>query len=366
MDDNLSLQKNDGTLVNKDSVDISRLTPDELSQVESIKSQININDSQAIITYGVGAQREISTFAENILNEVRTKDSGYVGNILTDLVFKIKDLKVDSLGNNSIFSKIPIIGGIWNSVKRFIASYEKLSVHIERIIDDLDKARMQMLRDITLLDAMYGKNLQYLKNLDLYIAAGQIKIKELESTLLKDLKVKADESKEPGDVQKYNDFVQFLNRFDKKLHDLKLSRMIAIQTAPQIRLIQNGDQALVEKIQSSILNTIPLWKNQIVIAITLFRQKKSLELQKEVTKTTNELLQKNSEMLKESTIEIAKESELGIVEIETLKKVNNNLISTLEETMRIQSEGKAKRQQAETELIKIETELKTKLLSLKS
>ncbi len=364
--DNNSLIKDTGSLASKEVVDISKLTPEELSKVESIKSQINITDSQAIITYGVGAQREISNFSDSILNEVRAKDSGYVGNILSDLVFKIKDLKVDGLGSGSVVSKIPIIGGIWDSARKFIARYEKLNVHIEKIVDELDKARMQMLRDITLLDAMYGKNLDYLKNLDLYIAAGQLKLKELESTVLVELKNKAEESKEPEDVQKYNDFGQFLNRFDKKLHDLKLSRMIVIQTAPQIRLIQNGDQALVEKVQSSILNTIPLWKNQIVIAITLFRQKKSLELQKEVTKTTNDLLEKNSELLKDSSIEIAKESERGIVEIETLKKVNDNLITTIEETMRIQSEGKAKRQQAEAELIKIENDLKSKLLSLKA
>jgi uncharacterized protein YaaN involved in tellurite resistance len=364
--DNNSLIKDTGSLATKEVVDISKLTPEELSKVESIKSQINITDSQAIITYGVGAQREISNFSDNILNEVRTKDSGYVGNILSDLVFKIKDLHVDGLSSRSGISKIPIIGGIWDSARKFIARYEKLNVHIEKIVDELDKARMQMLRDITLLDAMYGKNLDYLKNLDLYIAAGQLKHKELESTVLVELKTKADESKEPEDVQKYNDFVQFLNRFDKKLYDLKLSRMIVIQTAPQIRLIQNGDQALVEKVQSSILNTIPLWKNQIVIAITLFRQKKSLELQKEVTKTTNDLLEKNSELLKDSSIEIAKESERGIVEIETLKKVNDNLITTIEETMRIQSEGKTKRQQAETELVKIENDLKSKLLSLKA
>ena len=364
--DNVSVSDNVSLTSKDDVVDISKLSPEELAKVESIKSQIDVADSQSILTYGVGVQREISTFSDNILNEVRTKDSGYVGTILTDMVYKIKDLNVDGLGNSNFMSKIPFIGGLWDSVKKFMVGYEKLSVQIDKIIDELDSARMQMLRDITLMDAMYGKNLDYLRNLDLYIAAGQQKIKELESTVLVEIKAKADETKDPEDVQKYNDFVQFLNRFDKKLYDLKLSRMISIQTAPQIRLIQNGDQALVEKIQSSILNTIPLWKNQIVIAITLFRQKKSLELQKEVTKTTNDLLEKNSALLKDSTIEIAKESERGIVEIETLKKVNDNLIATIEETIKIQAEGKAKRQQAEVELQKIESDLKTKLLSLKA
>jgi uncharacterized protein YaaN involved in tellurite resistance len=233
-------------------------------------------------------------------------------------------------------------------------------------VDQLDDARMHMLKDITLLDNMYGKNLEYMKNLDLYIAAGKLKLKELESTTLVELKDKAGQTKKPEDVQRYNDFEQFLNRLDKKVYDLKLSRTITMQTGPQLRLIQNGNQALVEKIQSSILNTIPLWKNQIVIAITLFRQKKALKLQREVTDTTNELLKKNAELLKESTTGIAKESERGIVDIETLKKVNDDLITTIEETLKIQTEGKSKRQQAEQELVKIEDQLKNKLLSLKN
>jgi len=348
------------------TVNLANLTPEQRSRVDDIKKQINIEDSQAIITFGVGAQRDISTFADNILQEVRAKDSGYAGDILTNLVIKIKDINVDSLGSGEgFFSKIPLLGNLVNSFKRFVLRYEKLSVEIERIVEELDKARMQMLRDLTLLDAMYGKNLDYLHNLDLFIAAGQLKLQELQGETAAQLKLKADETKDPADAQRYNDFMQFLNRFEKKLHDLKLSRMISIQAGPQIRLIQNGDQALVEKIQSSILNTIPLWKNQIVIAITLFRQKSALKLQKEVTDTTNELLQKNSAMLKESTVEIAKETERGIVDIETLKKVNSDLISTIEDTLKIQADGKAKRAMAETELVKIEQELKDKLLSVR-
>ena len=365
MSDELSTRDN-VSLTHSETVNLANLSPEQLARVDDIKKQINIEDSQAIITFGVGAQRDISTFADNILQEVRTKDSGFVGNILTDLVIKVKDIDVDSIGGKeSFFSKIPFLGGLVNSFRKFIARYEKLSVQIEKIVDELDKARMQMLRDLTLLDTMYGKNLEYLKNLDLFIAAGQLKLQELQNTVAPQLKTKADETKDPSDAQKYNDFMQFLNRFDKKIHDLKLSRMVSIQAGPQIRLIQNGDQALVEKIQSSILNTIPLWKNQIVIAITLFRQRSALKLQKEVTDTTNELLRKNSEMLKESTIEIAKESERGIVDIETLKQVNSDLISTIEDTLKIQADGKAKRQVAETELVKIEQELKEKLLSVK-
>ena len=366
MSDELSIRDN-VSLSNTSSVNIANLSPEQLARVDDIKKQINIEDSQAIITFGVGAQRDISTFADNVLQEVRTKDSGYVGDILTNLVIKVKDIDVDSIGQKeSFFSKIPIIGRLVNSFRKFIIRYEKLSIQIEKIIDELDKARMQMFRDITLLDTMYGKNLEYLQNLDLFIAAGQLKLQELQNTVAPQLKMKADETKDPADAQKYNDFMQFLNRFEKKLHDLKLSRMISIQAGPQLRLIQSGDQALVEKIQSSILNTIPLWKNQIVIAITLYRQRSALKLQKEVTDTTNELLRKNSEMLKESTVEIAKETERGIVDIETLKKVNSDLISTIEDVLKIQADGKAKRQMAETELVKIEQELKEKLLSVKA
>ncbi len=366
MSDELSIRDN-VSLSNTSSVNIANLSPEQLARVDDIKKQINIEDSQAIITFGVGAQRDISTFADNVLQEVRTKDSGYVGDILTNLVIKVKDIDVDSIGQKeSFFSKIPIIGWLVNSFRKFIIRYEKLSIQIEKIIDELDKARMQMFRDITLLDTMYGKNLEYLQNLDLFIAAGQLKLQELQNTMVPQLKMKADETKDPADAQKYNDFMQFLNRFEKKLHDLKLSRMISIQAGPQLRLIQSGDQALVEKIQSSILNTIPLWKNQIVIAITLYRQRSALKLQKEVTDTTNELLRKNSEMLKESTVEIAKETERGIVDIETLKKVNSDLISTIEDVLKIQADGKAKRQMAETELVKIEQELKEKLLSVKA
>src|SRR6201991_1306274 len=352
---------------NSAALDLTKFTPEEMAQIQTIKQQINLEDSQAIITYGVGAQRDISTFSDSVLSEIRSKDSGYVGEIMTDLVTNIKKVDVNGLEIKSGFlSRLPIFSIFFNKVKKFVAGYQKLSVQIEKITDQLDNARMQLLRDITLLDNMFVKNQEYRKNLERYIAAGQLKIQELQTNTLPELKAKAEQTKDSLDAQQYNDFTQFLNRFEKKVYDLNLSRMISIQTNPQIRLIQNGNQVLVEKIQSSILNTIPLWKNQMVIAITLLRQRNSLQLQKEVTETTNELLSKNSELLKQGTIEIAKESERGIVEIETLKKVNNDLISTIEETLKIQADGKAKRQQAEGELVKIENELKSKLMSLKS
>jgi uncharacterized protein YaaN involved in tellurite resistance len=352
---------------NNTNLDLTKFSPEEMARVEAIRQQINLEDSQAIITYGVGAQREISSFSDTILSEVRNKDTGYVGEIMTDMVMHIKKVDVNGLEvKDSFLSKLPIFSVFFNKVKRFIAGYEKLSVQIEKITDQLDNARMQLLRDITLLDNMFNKNQEYRQNLEKYIAAGQLKLQELQNTLLPELKAKAEQTKDSLDAQKYNDLSQLSNRFEKKIYDLSLSRIISIQTAPQIRLIQNGNQALVEKIQSSILNTIPLWKNQMVIAITLLRQRNSLELQKEVTRTTNDLLTKNSELLKQGTIEIAKESERGIVEIETLKKVNNDLITTIEETLKIQADGKTKRQQAEVELVKIENDLKSKLISLKS
>lgn len=345
---------------------IQALSPEEKQKVDEISSSIDIEDTQAVLQFGVSAQSSISSFSDTVLEQVRSKDTGYVGDILSDLMFKVKDLDVDGLSTKDpgFFGKI--FGGLKRKVEKFVSDYEKLSTHIDRIIDELEKARMLLLKDITLLDNMFEKNLEYLKELDFFILAGEAKVEEMTSTVLPQLKAEAEKSDDPADAQKFNDLAQLVNRFEKKVHDLKLSRMIAIQAIPQIRLIQNNDQVLVEKIQSSILNTIPLWKNQIVIAITLFRQKKALEAQKKVSETTNDLLAKNSEMLKANSIGVAQEAEKGIVEIETLKKVNSDLITTVEETLKIQAEGKQKRAQAEVELGNMEKELKNKLLQIKS
>jgi uncharacterized protein YaaN involved in tellurite resistance len=346
-------------------LDVNKLSDVEKKRVGEISTAIKHDDSQAVIQYGVGAQAKISDFADNILNQIRAKDTGEVGEVLTNLMLRVKDLNVGSLSTSGGFlEKIPIIGDLMNAAKKFAAKYDKISVQIEKIVDELTKARMDLLKDITLFDGLFQKNNEYLKELDLFIIAGQDKLKEVGDKLLPEYKAKADASKDPLDAQKFQDLNQFANRFEKKLHDLKLSRMIGIQTAPQIRLIQNNNQLLVEKIQSSILNTIPLWKNQMVIAISLFRQKKALAVQNEVTETTNELLAKNSEMLKAGSVGIARESERGIIDIETLQKVNTDLISTIEETLKIQEEGKAKRAQAETELAKMEQELRTKLSNM--
>ncbi|HNW27187.1 MAG TPA: toxic anion resistance protein [Spirochaetota bacterium] len=341
---------------------LADLKEDEKKKVEQIQKELDLDNSQSVIQFGVGSQSGISNFSDTILSEIRARDSGYVGNILTDLMLKVKSLDVSGLSaGESGLSKIPIIGSLVSSAKKSFASFEKLSEQIEKIVDELTKARMQLLKDITMFDSLYEKNIQYIRELDLYILAGKLKLKEIGEKVIPELKAKADQTKDTLDAQKVQDMTQAQNRLEKKIYDLQLSRMVALQTNPQVRLIQSGDQVLVEKIQSSILNTIPLWKNQVVIAIGIVRQKKALEAQTEVSKTTNELLQKNSEMLKAGTVEVARESEKGIVEMETLKKVHDNLISTIEETLKIQQEGKAKRQQAEGELAKLEGELKTKL-----
>jgi len=349
-----------------DLVTMDGLPEAEKNRVLAIKQGINFSDSQAVVQYGVGVQGKIADFADSILSEIRSKDAGTVGSSLSDLLVTIKDINVDSLGAKSPLASIPIFGRLVDAARRFAQRYEKLSVQIERITNELEKARVQMLKDIVMLDKLFEKNWEYLHELDLFILAGKLALEDLRTTVIPGLQEKAKSSGDPQDTQKLQDATQFTDRFDKKLHDLLLSRMVSIQTAPQIRLIQNNDQLLVEKIQTSILNTIPLWKNQIVIAISLFRQKKALTLQKEVTDTTNELLSKNSDMLKQSSIEVAKQSERGIVDVETLRKVNADLISTLEETIHIQDDGRVKRRAAEEELKKMEEDLKQKLVAVKN
>lgn len=343
-----------------------QLNAEDLKKVEEMAGQIQLKDPNDVIQYGSAAQAKVSEFADKVLAEIKTKDSGYAGELLNNLLFKIKDLNLDGVGSEgSALSKIPIIGSIFDASRRFLAKYEDMSGQIEKIVEGLHTARTNLTKDITLLQALYEKNLEYFKEIQLYIAAGDKKVQEFREKTLPDLLAQAQAQGDTLASQKYQDFVQMVDRFEKKVHDLKLSRILSLQTGPQIRLIQNGNQVLVEKIQSSILNTIPLWKNQIVIAIGLFRQKKALEAQKEVSKTTNDLIQKNAEMLKTGTIEIAKESEKGIVEIETLKKVNHQLIETITETLKIQEEGRVKRKSAEQELVKLESDIKQKLLESK-
>lgn len=338
---------------------VEHLTPEEQQKVAAIRDSIDLMNSQTSLQFGIQAQRNIAEFSDSILTNIRSKDSGYVGDLLNTLVTQVKGLESD---DGSFLQKIPLISSLVSSAKNKLAAYEKVSVQVDALQGELDKARTMMLKDIVLFDTLYDKNLAYFKELQLYIQVGEEKLQELQTITLPKLRTQAAQSQDPMAAQVVSDFENAVSRFEKKIYDLKLSKTIAIQTAPQIRLIQNNDKVLVEKVQSAIYQTIPLWKNQMVIALGLSRQRQVLDMQRNVTNATNELLQKNAEMLKQNTLETATENERGIVDIETLKKVNDNLITTIEETIKIQQEGRAKRQAAEAELVQIEERLKQTLL----
>tara|TARA_B100000614_G_scaffold189125_1_gene170114 strand:+ start:630 stop:1715 length:1086 start_codon:yes stop_codon:yes gene_type:complete len=340
-------------------VTVDTLSEEARGEALRIAGEIDLTDTQAVLQFGVGAQTRLSEFADTVLREVRSKDSGHVGEILGGLMSTIKDVDVAAVSGGGVMDRM--FGGLKRRIERFIRRYETLSTQIERIVGELDDARMQLLKDVALLDTLHQRNQEYLGELDVYIAAGRLKVQEARQQMLPELQRRADESGDAADAQRLQDFNQLVNRFEKKLHDMELSRMVALQNAPQIRLIQGTDQTLVEKIQSSILNTIPLWKNQVVIAISLYRQQQGLQAQREVNRTTNELLKRNAEMLKSGTTGVARENERGMVDIETLRKVNEDLIGTIDETLRIQQEGRRKRAAVETELATMEQDLKTRL-----
>lgn len=341
---------------------VEALTPEERAKAEEIKNGIDLMDSQTAILYGVGAQRNLAEFSDNILANVRNKDTGYVGDLMGELVEKVRDVGVDE-AEGGVLDKLPFLRSAARAVRRLLARYEKIEVQIDRIQRNLEEARMQMLKDIAMFDGLYEKNLEYFRGLQVYIVAGEEKLRETREETLPRLRAEAQAKGDPMSAQVVRDFEDTVDRFEKKLHDLKLSKAIAIQTAPQIRLIQNNDKLLVDKIQTAILSTIPLWKGQIVIALGLARQQSALQMQRSVTDTTNELLQRNAELLKQNSLDVARESERGIVDLETLKKVNDDLISTIEETIQIQREGRAARQSAEAELAGIEQKLKDALLT---
>ncbi len=341
------------------------LTDEERKRVDSIKENLNLMDGQACLQFGTPAQRNISDFADSILNTVRSKDSGYVGELLQQLIADIKDADLSGTEDSGFLEKIPILGRVKNNLERLKARYEKLEVQIGQIEGKLDQAKMEMLKDIGMFDMMYEKNLEYFRELNLYIIAGEERIAQLRREDIPGLRSQAAASSDPMAAQLVHDLEENVNRFEKKVHDLKLSRTIAVQTAPQIRLIQNNDKLLVDKIQTAVLNTIPIWKSQIVIALGLSRQQKVLDLNREISRTTNELLRRNSELLKTNTIETAKETERSVVDVETLKKTNEDLIFAIEETISIQEEGRAKRQEAEREIGRLEEELKNVLQGIK-
>ncbi|MBO1000215.1 toxic anion resistance protein [Bacillus sp. SD075] len=330
-----------------------------------LAEQIDPTNHQAMISYGTPAQSKLLTFSNSMLEHVQKKDVGEVGNIISDLMKKLNELSPDELKPDkpSFFARM--FGKLSGSVQEVLSKYQKTGAQIDRISVKLDRSKNILLSDIVILEKLYETNKEYFQALNVYIAAGEIKLEEIHEKTIPELRKSAESSNDQMKFQEVNDMLQFAERLDKRLHDLKLSREITIQSAPQIRLIQNTNQALVEKIQSSIMTAIPLWKNQVAIALTLIRQRHAVEAQKQVSKTTNDLLLKNSEMLKTNTIETARENERGLVDIETLKSTQANLISTLEETMRIQEEGRHKRRQAEKELATMENELKQKLLEIK-
>ena len=340
---------------------IETLSPEEIAKVQSIKDGIDLTDSSTPLSFGAPAQKEIAQFSDSILAKVRSKDAGEVGVLLNDLVGKVKGFDVTKK-NDSFLSNLPIIGSLMNKADDMMQGYEKLSVQVDKIQAGLESSKTKMMEDVVMFDTLYQKNLDYFKDLQLYIRAGEEKLDEMRTVTLPKLREQAAASGDPMAVQVVNDFEQGVDRFEKKVHDLKLSKTLAIQTAPQIRLIQNNDKVLIDRVQSAIYHTIPLWKNQMVIALGLTRQKEVIELQRAVSDATNDLIRRNAEMLKQNSIDTAKANERGIVDIETVKKANEDLISTLEETLRIQSEGRQKRQAAEKELIAIEGRLKDALL----
>ena len=339
---------------------VETLTPAEKQKVESIKESINLMDSSTPLTFGAPAQKEIAQFSDSILSKVRSKDSGQVGELLNDLVTKVKGFDVGE--KKSFVSKIPIIGSLVDKGENLMQGYEKLSTQVEKIQAGLERSKVKLMEDIVMFDTLYEKNLAYFKDLQLYIRAGEEKLDEMRTVTLPKLKNQAAAKNDPMAVQVVADFEQSVDRFEKKVHDLKLSKTIAIQTAPQIRLIQNNDKILVDRVQAAIYHTLPLWKNQMVIALGLTRQQEVIQMQRAVSDATNDLLRRNAEMLKQNTIETARENERGVVDIDTVKKVNEDLISTIEETVKIQQDGRAKRAAAERELVAIEGKLKEALL----
>jgi len=341
---------------------VEELTPVERAEVEKIKEGLDLTDSAAIIDFGTAAQKNIAEFSDSILCNVRAKDSGYVGELLGELLTNVKSFEPKS-SDGGFLKKLPLVSSLVGKAETMMQGYEKVSAQVEKVKTSLQKARMLMMKDVTMLDGLFAKNLEYFKTLELYIRAGEEKMQEMRETTLPKLRAQAAASSDPMAAQVVSDFESSVERFEKKVHDLKISKTISIQTAPQIRLIQNNDKVLIDRVQSAIYNSIPLWKNQMVIALGLANQKKVLEMQHSVNEMTNDLLKKNAEMLKIGTIETAKENERSIVDIETVRKVNDDLVTTIEETLKIQQDGRAKRRAAEAELVELEGRLKKALES---
>ena len=343
---------------------MERLTEEEQSKDKQLATQIPVGDYESILTYGATAQNELTKFSHQMLDHVQKKDIGPVGDILGDLMKKLNEINPEELnqqekkGIRKLFSKMN------RSLQEVMTRYQKLSTQVDRIGIQLEHSKRGLVEDVRMLDKLYDQNKNYFKALNTYIAAAELKRDEIVTNVIPELRRKAEQSNDQMAFQEVHDMTQFVDRLEKRIYDLQLSRQITIQSAPQIRMIQQTNQTLAEKIQSSIMTSIPLWKNQIAIALTLNRQQKAVSAQRQVTATTNDLLLKNSEMLKVNSIETAKENERGIVEIDTLKKTQENLLQTIEETLQIQADGRMKRKAAELEIARMEDELKNRLLQI--
>ena len=342
--------------------DLSSLSPAEQKAVLDFAEKIDLSISGVVLQYGAAAQKNIANFSESTLNAVRTKDMGELGDMVSDLVAQLKGFSAEEeekKGFLGMFKKAS------NNLQNMKIKYDKAETNVDKIAEQLEQHQVVLMKDVALLDQMYEKNLEYFKQLSMYILAGEKKLADERATTLQELYAKAQASGLPEDAQAANDYAALCDRFEKKLYDLKLTRQISIQMGPQIRMIQNNDTLMTEKIQTSLVNTIPLWKSQMVLALGISHSKQAMEAQRAVSDMTNELLKKNADMLKVATVETAKESERGIVDIETLQHTNQSLISTLDEVMAIQTEGRQKRQEAEVELQRIEGELRQKLLEVR-
>ena len=347
--------------VEPERLDINRLAPEEQAAVREFAQQIDVTDSNLVLSYGSAAQKNIADFSGQALGKVRTKDMGEAGDMLSDLVVELQGLDFDpeeKKGFMGLFKKAS------NSIAAARAKFERAETNVERITDKLQQHQVVLAKDIANLDRMFQLNQAYFKELTMYIIAGKLRVQELREKDLAQLQKKAQESGLPEDAQAANDLANLIGRFEKKLHDLELTRVISLQMSPQIRMIQNNDLLMTEKIQTAIVNTIPLWKSQMVLALNLYHSRQAMEASRSVSDVTNQLLQKNAQDLRMGSVEVAKESERGIVELETLKKTNEQLISTLEEVRKVQDEGRARRAAAEVELGRIEGELKQKLLDI--
>lgn len=358
--ENIQEQQNNITA----TFETNEMSLEKREQINQIKNQIVPLDNEKLLLYGAGAQQKLSQFSHQILDEVQRKDIGSIGNNLDQLMKKLKEVDPDEIQNIDKSKVKRLFKRVSKSVNELISRYQSVASQIDRISVELDNSKNVLMRDIQMLDQLYDQNKAYFEAIDMFIIAAEEKRDEINNQLLPELEQKAMHSNDQMIVQDVNDMRHYVNRLDKRIYDLKLSRQITLQSAPQIRMIQDVNQTLAEKIQSSILTSIPLWKNQMAIAMSLLHQQKASKAQQQVTNTTNELLLKNSEMLKMNTIRTAEENERGIVELETLKITQQNIVDTIRETMHIQAEGKEKRRKAEIELSKMEQDLKTQLLQL--